>query len=83
MPKCKKCGYQNKEGNKYCVNCGAILEPSEEERIEKEQKALHIFFVFILFAVIDILFAYEIPEIMISGLLMDAVICAFIWFVWQ
>lgn len=83
---CKKCGYQNIEGNKYCVNYGEILELSEgelkagvtKERIEKEQKALYVFFMFILFAVIDVLFAYEFPEIMISGLLIDAVICAFI-----
>jgi len=30
MPKCSKCGYQNKEGNNYCVNCGSILEITEE-----------------------------------------------------
>jgi len=30
MPVCKKCGYNNKEGNKYCVNCGAELELTEE-----------------------------------------------------
>ena len=26
MSVCKKCGYQNKEGNKYCANCGNPLE---------------------------------------------------------
>ena len=36
MPVCKKCGYQNKEGNKYCVNCGSILELTEES-IRKER----------------------------------------------
>lgn len=36
MPTCKKCGYQNKEGNKYCVNCGSILELTEEY-IRKEK----------------------------------------------
>jgi len=30
MPKCPACGYQNKEGNRYCVNCGSILELTEE-----------------------------------------------------
>lgn len=31
MPVCKKCGYQNKEGSKYCVNCGHPLESILEE----------------------------------------------------
>jgi len=26
MPACKKCGYQNVDGAKYCVNCGAEME---------------------------------------------------------
>jgi len=29
MPVCKTCGYHNKEGNKYCINCGSILELTE------------------------------------------------------
>jgi len=36
MPVCKKCGYQNKEGNNYCVNCGSMLE-LKEEYIRKEK----------------------------------------------
>jgi uncharacterized membrane protein YvbJ len=36
MPTCKKCGYQNKDGNKYCVNCGSILELTDEY-IRKEK----------------------------------------------
>jgi len=36
MPLCKKCGYQNKEGNNYCVNCGAVIELTDEE-IKKEK----------------------------------------------
>jgi uncharacterized membrane protein YvbJ len=30
MPVCKKCGYQNREDNEYCVNCGSVLELTEE-----------------------------------------------------
>lgn len=30
MPVCNKCGYHNKEGNNYCVNCGSILEITED-----------------------------------------------------
>jgi len=30
VPTCKKCGYQNREGIEYCVNCGAKLEPLKE-----------------------------------------------------
>jgi cytochrome c biogenesis protein CcdA len=30
VPKCPTCGYQNKEGNRYCANCGSILELTEE-----------------------------------------------------
>lgn len=26
MPGCKKCGYQNREENEYCVNCGAEIQ---------------------------------------------------------
>jgi len=29
MPTCKKCGHQNREGTKYCVNCGNVLELTE------------------------------------------------------
>jgi|CryGeyStandDraft_6_1057127.scaffolds.fasta_scaffold00453_11 uncharacterized membrane protein YvbJ len=36
MATCKKCGYQNKEGNKYCINCGAVIELTDEE-IKKEK----------------------------------------------
>lgn len=25
MPTCKECGYENKDGNKYCANCGVLL----------------------------------------------------------
>jgi uncharacterized membrane protein YvbJ len=35
MPECRECGYQNKEGNKYCVNCGGTLE-SKEALTKKE-----------------------------------------------
>ena len=39
MPVCKKCGYKNKEGNKYCVNCGSVLELTEEYvKAEKAKK---------------------------------------------
>jgi rRNA maturation endonuclease Nob1 len=37
MPVCRKCGYQNKEENNYCVNCGSILEITEEH--VKSEKA--------------------------------------------
>jgi len=30
MPVCKKCGYDNREGNDYCVNCGAKLDSASE-----------------------------------------------------
>jgi len=30
MAKCPQCGYSNKEGNRYCVNCGGILEITQE-----------------------------------------------------
>jgi uncharacterized membrane protein YvbJ len=39
MPICKECGHENKEGNKYCVNCGSILELTEEYiKTEKAKK---------------------------------------------
>lgn len=90
MPVCKKCGYHNKEGNKYCVNCGAKIELAKEdleakvakEAAEKEQKALYLFLVFVMFAIIDIVVAYDFPSILIGGLLTDALICAFLWFTW-
>ena len=31
MPTCGKCGYQNKEDNHYCVNCGSILKLTKTE----------------------------------------------------
>ena len=36
MPTCNKCGHNNKEGNKYCVNCGSILVLTEAD-IRKEK----------------------------------------------
>lgn len=87
---CKKCGYQNREDNEYCVNCGEKIELTNEEiearttkkSTEKEQKALYLVFLFIIFAVIDIAVAYDFPLILISGLLIDAIIVAFLWFTW-
>lgn len=90
MPTCKKCGYQNKTGNKYCVNCGAELELTKEdfeariiqERGERQQKALYLLAFFVMFAIIDIVVAYDFPLLIIGGLLTDAIICAFLWFTW-
>jgi len=51
MPICKKCGYENKEGNNYCVNCGAIIELTETEakRLkEKERKTTYMWAVYFL-----------------------------------
>ena len=30
MAKCSQCGYENKERNSYCVNCGSVLELGQE-----------------------------------------------------
>jgi uncharacterized membrane protein YvbJ len=30
MAKCPQCGYSNREGNRHCVNCGSVLEITEE-----------------------------------------------------
>jgi RNA polymerase subunit RPABC4/transcription elongation factor Spt4 len=30
MAKCPQCGYLNREGNRHCVNCGSVLELTEE-----------------------------------------------------
>ena len=40
MPTCEKCGYQNREENQYCVNCGSPLQLTEEEtqRIKTREK---------------------------------------------
>ena len=40
MPICPKCGYYNKEGNEYCVNCGAEIQltPAEMEAKTKVKK---------------------------------------------
>ena len=41
MPVCKRCGYNNKEENNYCANCGARLgseQGSEKQRTEVTQK---------------------------------------------
>jgi len=41
MPICEKCGFNNKEGNKYCVNCGSILELTETEiRAQKAKEKI-------------------------------------------
>jgi len=54
MPVCSKCGYQNKEGNKYCANCGASLNPeAEKERLKAEaSKQTQTAFVVIAFIVV-------------------------------
>ncbi len=90
MPTCKKCGYQNKERNKYCVNCGAELKLTKEdleakiikERGERVQKAFYLLASFITFAIIDVAVAYDFPLLLIGGLLTDVIICAFLWFTW-
>lgn len=48
---CKKCGYHNKEGNNYCVNCGSILEITEEyikSEKAKERTAIKNFIAYFL-----------------------------------
>jgi len=29
LVRCPKCNYENREANKFCANCGALLEESE------------------------------------------------------
>jgi len=91
MPVCKKCGHENREAHRYCVKCGAEIQLTKEqlekrvanEAAERGQKALYIFFFFIVFAIIDIAVAYEFPAIVVGGLLIDAIICALLWFTWM
>jgi uncharacterized membrane protein YvbJ len=38
MVTCTKCGKENEEGAKYCVNCGASLSPERDERREDRRQ---------------------------------------------
>jgi len=60
MTRCDKCGYENKEGNKYCANCGASLNPeAEKERSKTEvskqtQIAVVVIALVVIFSLIEV-----------------------------
>jgi hypothetical protein len=35
---CSKCGTNNEEDTKYCINCGASLDPSAPREIRREKR---------------------------------------------
>lgn len=35
---CQKCGYENSNDNKFCLNCGEIIQPTDNGKIKKLQK---------------------------------------------
>ena len=36
---CVKCGYQNDDGSKFCINCGtALTAASPENKVQKEEE---------------------------------------------
>ena len=39
---CNQCGKENKEGSKFCANCGTLLEPMHitESQTKKEETIL-------------------------------------------
>jgi len=60
MTRCDKCGYENKEGNKYCANCGASINPeAEKERSKTEvskqtQIAVAVIALIVIFSLIEV-----------------------------
>lgn len=60
MPVCKRCGYNNKEENNYCANCGARLgleQESANQRTEVTQQTKTIIGIIafvVIFSVISI-----------------------------
>ena len=54
---CDKCGHELYEGNKYCTNCGALIENNPEEKKDKSGLAWNclIFIVAVLIVVFGIL----------------------------
>jgi hypothetical protein len=60
VTRCNKCGFENKEGNNYCANCGASLNPeTEKERQKTEvskqtQIAVAVIAIILIFSLIEI-----------------------------
>jgi len=60
VTRCNKCGFENKEGNNYCANCGASLNPeAEKEKSKTEvpkqtQIAVAVIILIVIFSLIEI-----------------------------
>jgi hypothetical protein len=73
------------------VKCGAEIQLTAEIQAAKAQKAaaenqqkmLYLLGFFLLFAVIDVTAMYELPSALFGGLIVDAAITCFFWFLWR
>ena len=91
MPPCKQCGYPNRIGNNYCVKCGAEIQltpeiqaaKAQKTAAENEQRMIYLLGFFFLFAVTDVIALYDFPPALIGGLIADAAITCFLWFMWR
>jgi len=60
VTRCNKCGFENKEGNNYCANCGASLNPeagkekSKTEVPKQTQIAVAVIILIVIFSLIEI-----------------------------
>lgn len=54
MPTCPKCGFQNREGNRFCANCGFEIEPipqRKKEQINVSAAVIALLFIILIVAV--------------------------------
>jgi len=60
VTRCNKCGFENKEGNNYCANCGASLNPEAKKEKSKTkvpkqtQIAVAVIMLIVIFSLIEV-----------------------------
>jgi len=73
------------------VKCGAEIQltpeiqaaKAQKTAAENEQRMIYLLGFFFLFAVTDVIALYDFPPALIGGLIADAAITCFLWFMWR